>query len=92
MIHDRRSEFEDTPEGRIAAAANAVVRSVRRKYEDAVPGVSGNRIYPDFADFRQGLALYVQREVLAAEWAAEPYAMFVPMVRRKYFAGPPRWW
>lgn len=63
MIHDPRTDHEKTPEGRIAAVAFDILDETVVNY--AKTG-SGPKL-PDRADFRDGLKLYVEREILQAK-------------------------
>lgn len=63
MPHDLRTELEDTPEGRIAAAAFAILDETVVRYGKTGHGPR----FPDRADFREGLQLYVRREIVIAK-------------------------
>lgn len=60
---DSRIFEESTPEGRIAAAA----RLIATKMIDAFPDRHPMFQYPDYADLREGLRPYIQREILFAK-------------------------
>lgn len=62
MTHDLRTDLENTPEGRIAAAAFSILDRIIQTYAHTGHGPK----IPDRADFRDGLELYVQREILSA--------------------------
>lgn len=63
MMRDLRTEKEDTPEGRIAAAAFMILDEIIVRFARSGTGPAR----PDRADFRDGLALYVQREIIQAK-------------------------
>lgn len=60
MTHDLRTEREDTPEGRISAAAYAIIDATVARYSREKCGPK----LPDRADFRAGLELYIRRELV----------------------------
>lgn len=65
MPYDPRTDREETPEGRIAAAAFNILEATIVRHAKTNRGPK----LPDRADFRDGLALYVQREILTAQLA-----------------------
>lgn len=57
-----RTHEEETPEGRLAAAA----RSLAIKMEDRFHKTHAGPSEPDYADYREALRPYVRRELLLA--------------------------
>jgi len=57
-----RVHAEDTPEGRIAAVCKSLMTQMAEKYRKGRSGPSA----PDYADFREVLRPFIQREILNA--------------------------
>jgi len=62
MGQDPRTQNETTPEGRIAVQAAAITRRIAQMSRASVNRV----IVADVADYRDGLRLYVQLELMSA--------------------------
>jgi hypothetical protein len=62
MSHDPRHPHETTPEGRIAEQVIRINRRISR-----IRGLPGSLpMQADFADYRDGLELYMRRELVTA--------------------------
>jgi hypothetical protein len=61
-MNGRTTNYEDTPEGRIASVARSLAMKMEAHFEKTGEGPRD----PDYADYRRAIAPYLRRELLLA--------------------------